>query len=126
MVLRHLSFTPYVVILHALPSGERGTVCHEDAPLIRITAIRCLMRRHPLARIALTVFGLLLIGLFSVVALVIGSLVFATLLLRRALSGSRISPQPVRRDQSSAKTDGVIEGEYRVIAQDGSRWTTPT
>lgn len=124
--LRHLFFTPYVVILHALPSCERGTVCHEEPPLIRITAIRCLMRRHPLARVALTAFGLLLIGLFSVVALVIGSLVLATILLRRALSGGRVSPQPMRREQSSVKTEGVIEGEYRVIAQDSSRWTTPS
>lgn len=85
------------------------------------------MRRHPLVRIVLALFGLLLIGLFSVVAVAIGVVVFAAILLRRALSGSKGQAQPIRREQGTAPANaGVIEGEYRVITQGNSRWTSPT
>ncbi|WP_225444261.1 hypothetical protein [Pseudomarimonas arenosa] len=94
--------------------------------MIRMTAFRCLMRRHPLARVALAVFGLVLIGLFSVLALAIGAVVFAVILIKRALGGAHGAVRPIRQTPRGAASTEVLEGEYRVIQHRNSQWTSPT
>jgi hypothetical protein len=83
-------------------------------------SFRTFRPRHPLARIAMAVLGviavlvLVTLGLFAVAALAIGGGVF---LLVSALRGTlrpaapaQASPQQAQRARS-----GVIEGEYTVV-----------
>lgn len=79
--------------------------------MIRFVSFRSGRRRHPLARAGLAVIGVVLLGLFSIVALAFGSLVLGLWLARRYWLRLR-GPQPAPPAQ---RGDGVIEGEYRVI-----------
>lgn len=68
--------------------------------------------RHPLARLALGVAGLVLLGFFTVFGVVVAAIVLASLALRRLwlnLSGQR--PDTGRQ----AASPDIIEGEFSVI-----------
>jgi hypothetical protein len=79
-----------------------------------------LKSRHPLARFAalvlaaLAVVALLVIGVFAIAVLALGGVVFA---LMRALRNQRASA-PGRTAASPRDAQGVIEGEFRVVAGD--------
>lgn len=67
--------------------------------------------RHPLARLALGLAGLVLLGFFTVFGLVVAAIVLAAFALRRLyfiLRGER----PVR---SGPIDPNVIEGEFSVV-----------
>lgn len=89
-------------------------------------SFRTFRPRHPLARLATAVLGVLAIlvlvtiGLFAVAALVIGGGVF---LLVNALRGK---PRPAATAQASTQRpqrtpSGVIEGEYTVVESSPAR-----
>lgn len=91
-------------------------------------SFRTFRPRHPLARFATAVLGviavllLVTIGLFAVAALVIGGGVF---LLVNALRGK---PRPAAPAQASAPRaqpapSGVIEGEYTIVDSAPARGT---
>ncbi len=69
--------------------------------------------RHPLARFALGLAGLVLLGFFTLFGLAAAAVVLALFALRRlylALRGERPMPMPARPHDPD-----VIEGEFRVV-----------
>lgn len=83
---------------------------------LRAGLLRGMRSRHPLVRLLTGVLGLLAVllfialGMFAVVALVIGSGVF---LLVNALRSARPAAQPAHAPV--APMPGVIEGEFTVV-----------
>lgn len=85
------------------------------------TSFRLHRPRHPLARLAFTLLGLVVVvallalSLFAVAALAIGGLVF---LLVSALRKAMTTPGGQAPPQQAAA--GVIEGEYTVVGTAGA------
>lgn len=85
--------------------------------MIRIALHRNSHRRHPLARILFAALGLVLLGVLSVFALLIGGAVLGGWLLRRYVRSLRGECPTVAPQGATA----VIDGEFRVVAPARSR-----
>jgi hypothetical protein len=84
-------------------------------------ALHSLRSRHPLARLAAVVLGiivviaLLTIGVFVLAVLAVGGAVFALVRALRAPSMARPA------QQSHNAPAGIIDGEFTVVADSGAR-----
>lgn len=67
--------------------------------------------RHPLARLALGLAGVVLLGFFTVFGLVVAAIVLAAFALRRLYLGLRGRPPANARPVDP----NVIEGEFSVV-----------
>lgn len=67
--------------------------------------------RHPLARFALGLAGLLLLGVFGLIGLAIAAVALTAYALRRLLRS--LGAAPAAPDRTSEPD--VIEGEFRVV-----------
>lgn len=91
------------------------------------TSFRVFRSRHPLARLATGVLGvvavllLVTVGMFALAALAIGGGLF--LLVNALRQGGRPMAGTSRPADSAAHAPGVIEGEYTVVRATSSRRT---
>jgi membrane protein implicated in regulation of membrane protease activity len=95
---------------------DGAAVCHEENRLKASVLFRSSRRRHPLARAALAVLAVVLLGFASVFVMLVAAGVLAAWLLRRGwqrLRG-RTSPRPAGHGE-------VLEAEYRVVSRDSAR-----